>query len=90
PGAATASSLPVTRVSDTVEGRGGLTGKRPGICPPDPVQCAHSALAHCSSDPECPGEQKCCYIACRFRCVDPPDTPPSQIPPRTGCSRLRT
>ncbi|KAH1181853.1 hypothetical protein KIL84_009607 [Mauremys mutica] len=44
---------------------------RPGTCPPDPVRCAHSALAHCSSDPECPGEQKCCYIACRFRCIDP-------------------
>uniref|UniRef100_A0A452GYW1 WAP domain-containing protein n=1 Tax=Gopherus agassizii TaxID=38772 RepID=A0A452GYW1_9SAUR len=44
---------------------------RPGTCPPDPIRCAHSTPAYCSSDPKCPREQKCCYVTCRFRCVDP-------------------
>uniref|UniRef100_A0A8C8S754 WAP domain-containing protein n=1 Tax=Pelusios castaneus TaxID=367368 RepID=A0A8C8S754_9SAUR len=54
-----------------LRGHGTSVSVRPGTCPPDPVRCAHSAPAHCSSDPECPAEQKCCYNACRFRCVDP-------------------
>ncbi|CAM5095124.1 unnamed protein product [Natator depressus] len=53
---------------------------RPGTCPPDPVRCAHSAPAHCSGDPECPGMRKCCYIACRFRCVDPAQEKPGYCP----------
>ncbi|XP_067410036.1 uncharacterized protein [Emydura macquarii macquarii] len=53
---------------------------RPGTCPPDPVRCTRSAPARCSSDPECPAEQKCCYNACRFRCVAPAEEKPGYCP----------
>uniref|UniRef100_A0A8C4W0A0 Uncharacterized protein n=1 Tax=Gopherus evgoodei TaxID=1825980 RepID=A0A8C4W0A0_9SAUR len=56
---------------------------RPGTCPPDPIRCAHSAPAYCSSDPKCPREQKCCYVTCRFRCVDPAEDI-CQLPAQAG------
>ncbi|XP_074868240.1 uncharacterized protein LOC142022373 [Carettochelys insculpta] len=53
---------------------------KPGTCPPVTVRCARSAPAQCSSDLECPGRQKCCYIACQFRCVDPTEGKPGYCP----------
>ncbi|XP_062502508.1 WAP four-disulfide core domain protein 3-like [Corticium candelabrum] len=43
----------------------------PGRCPPVDPSLITTCPVECSSDTECPGNQKCCNIGCHIKCVTP-------------------
>lgn len=48
--------------------------EKAGVCPVDNVRCIRSEDPLCYRDRNCEGEQKCCYLHCRNRCVQPVKT----------------
>uniref|UniRef100_A0A8C8S6V1 Uncharacterized protein n=1 Tax=Pelusios castaneus TaxID=367368 RepID=A0A8C8S6V1_9SAUR len=54
-----------------------------GTCPPNLIQCLYTQPPLCFNDTDCRGKQKCCYVMCRLRCVDP-EQDICQLPAQPG------
>ncbi|XP_055458166.1 WAP four-disulfide core domain protein 12 [Psammomys obesus] len=52
----------------------GVKGEKAGVCPADNWRCIRSEGPLCYRDRNCEGEQKCCFLHCRYRCVQPVKT----------------
>ncbi|XP_021492016.1 WAP four-disulfide core domain protein 12-like isoform X2 [Meriones unguiculatus] len=48
--------------------------EKAGVCPVDNWRCIRTEGPLCHRDRNCEGEQKCCYLHCRYRCVQPVKT----------------
>ncbi|XP_012513356.1 PREDICTED: WAP four-disulfide core domain protein 12 [Propithecus coquereli] len=42
-----------------------------GSCPTEKGSCIKSGPSQCHADNDCPGEKKCCFLHCSFKCVSP-------------------
>uniref|UniRef100_A0A8C8UIP1 WAP domain-containing protein n=1 Tax=Peromyscus maniculatus bairdii TaxID=230844 RepID=A0A8C8UIP1_PERMB len=42
-----------------------------GVCPMDNGRCIRRQPPHCKSDEDCAGQEKCCYLHCGYKCVQP-------------------
>ncbi|XP_045385101.1 WAP four-disulfide core domain protein 12 [Lemur catta] len=42
-----------------------------GNCPAEKGSCIKSGPSQCHADNDCPGDKKCCFLSCSFKCVSP-------------------
>uniref|UniRef100_A0A8C8ZXR9 WAP domain-containing protein n=1 Tax=Prolemur simus TaxID=1328070 RepID=A0A8C8ZXR9_PROSS len=42
-----------------------------GNCPAEKGSCIKSGPSQCHADNDCPGDKKCCFLNCSFKCVSP-------------------
>ncbi|XP_004586129.1 WAP four-disulfide core domain protein 8 [Ochotona princeps] len=56
---------------------------KPGLCPKDRLTCKTKVLGSCKTDFHCKEFLKCCYFACKKKCLDPFQEP-CTLPPEPG------
>uniref|UniRef100_A0A7N4V5E1 WAP domain-containing protein n=1 Tax=Sarcophilus harrisii TaxID=9305 RepID=A0A7N4V5E1_SARHA len=63
-----------------------LCDGKPGMCPVDHFKCRQKLPGECATDYQCFWMMKCCFLSCRFRCLNPGE---GKIVPPCTMVRLR-